>query len=490
MAKEVKNYLKSVKDITAPLNWKSAPDSPPTQLAYITQPEIDMLVKANIHGSMKGKPNMGPKGIISLDGGGVEYTTKGPAGEDKPVSFGDQAGVTIDVSTQEGQDKRQEFRDRTGSNVVTDAEKKGREDLGRDPADTSAPPGGKPPTKEEKEEEKLKNEAEKSFKTTLENLKQKMLLGPDLTGKITEEEMILYRILRDNEKNNRPNLNILEEFAMNIAAIGEQAHPITRYIGLAEGNKNLFRDDADDGAGGTHSGLNIAKLRELERAISGDEQVGPFYGELVDGGVSVNLPGSLTLEGRTEYIDDMLGSEFEERLKRQMPDIYYPDNAMPATSGGLADLGGKAALQKTTDGKGYITPDGRTISIEAGDKYNNMIFDARMQLDRMGKDMFGNKNDDSWKTSGGGGGTYVPPTTTPDDPMIPQDPTLPPGVTPPTTTPKYPGSVVTDYTQLGLPQIYGNQQIPNYANFYQGQGGQPVGLQNYLDNLRKRFGIG
>ena len=71
MAKEIKNYLKSVKDITAPLNWKSSPDSPPTQLAYITQPEIDMLVKANIHGSMKGKPNKGPKGIMSLDGMGA-----------------------------------------------------------------------------------------------------------------------------------------------------------------------------------------------------------------------------------------------------------------------------------------------------------------------------------------------------------------------------------------------------------------------------------
>jgi hypothetical protein len=371
MAKEVKNYLKSVKEITAPLNWKSAPDSPPTQLAYITQPEIDMLVKANIHGSMNGKPNKGPKGIISLDGGGVEYfkdpkdTAVTVASNPYPsaaTSFGDQAGVTIDVSTQEGQDKRQEFRDKTGSNVVTDAEKKAREEQGRDPADTSAPPGGKPPTKEEKEEEKLKNEAEKSFKTTLENLKQKMLLGPNLTEKITEEEMILYRILRDNEKNNRPNLNILEEFAQSVGAIGDQLHPLTRYLGLAGEGKELFRDDADDGAGGVTSGLNIAKLRELERAISGDKQVGPFYGELVDGGVSVNLPGSLTLEGRTEFIDDMLGSEFEGRLKTQRPDVYYPDNAMPATSGGLGALGGKAALQQNSDGTGYITPDGRTIS--------------------------------------------------------------------------------------------------------------------------------
>ena len=61
------------KNVTAPRRWKSSPNSPSTQLAYVTQPEIDLLVKANLHGSMKGKPNKGPKGIISLDGGGGDY---------------------------------------------------------------------------------------------------------------------------------------------------------------------------------------------------------------------------------------------------------------------------------------------------------------------------------------------------------------------------------------------------------------------------------
>ena len=61
------------KNVTAPRRWKSSPNSPSTQLAYVTQPEIDLLVKANLHGSMKGKPNKGPKGIISLDGGGSDY---------------------------------------------------------------------------------------------------------------------------------------------------------------------------------------------------------------------------------------------------------------------------------------------------------------------------------------------------------------------------------------------------------------------------------
>lgn len=91
----IKNYLKDAKEITAPLNWKSAPDSPPTQLAYITQPEIDLLVKANLHGSMKGKPNKGPKGIISLDGLGAEDTAVGEEKiSDKPFSSNIVTGYT------------------------------------------------------------------------------------------------------------------------------------------------------------------------------------------------------------------------------------------------------------------------------------------------------------------------------------------------------------------------------------------------------------
>jgi hypothetical protein len=391
MAKEIKNYLKSVKDITAPLNWKSSPDSPPTQLAYITQPEIDMLVKANIHGSMNGKPNKGPKGIISLDGGGVEYFK-----DDKPVSFGDQAGVTIDVSTQEGQDKRQEFRDRTGSNVVTDAEKKAREEQGRDPADTSAPPGGITTVSTKDDDEEEKQGAIEFFKTAFEKLK-----GKDLTKEISPQEMALYNALIGSDLGNRPDYSILEAFAKNLGAIGEQVNPLTRYLGLGGDGEELFRDDGE--------GLNIAKLRDLERELTGEEKSEfPFYGEIVDGGVSANLPGSLTLEGRNKYIDDMLGSEFQERLKRQNPEIYYPDNYMPATSGGLADLGGQAAINTTG-------MDRESDEYKQAVKYNNMIFSARSELDRMGKDMFGNTQKYvQHQTSGGG---FVTPANTPGDPL-------------------------------------------------------------------------
>ena len=114
MAKEIKNYLKSVKDITAPLNWKSSPDSPPTQLAYVTQPEIDMLVKANIHGSMNGKPNMGPKGIISLDGGG-SYAAETKTDKNKK---GSSTGASQVQATQQQQ---QNFAEKVASQGGTSA---------------------------------------------------------------------------------------------------------------------------------------------------------------------------------------------------------------------------------------------------------------------------------------------------------------------------------------------------------------------------------
>ena len=95
----MKNYLGKTKEVKAPVRWKSSPDAPDTQLAYITQPEIDMLVQANIHGSMNGKPNMGPKGIISLDGMGAEDTA---IGEEKISSTPFSSNVISSGNPQSG----------------------------------------------------------------------------------------------------------------------------------------------------------------------------------------------------------------------------------------------------------------------------------------------------------------------------------------------------------------------------------------------------
>ena len=66
----VKNYLGKQKEVKAPIKWKSSPNHPETELAYITKAEKDLLVRKDLHGSLKGGVNRGPSGIMSLNGYG------------------------------------------------------------------------------------------------------------------------------------------------------------------------------------------------------------------------------------------------------------------------------------------------------------------------------------------------------------------------------------------------------------------------------------
>ena len=58
------NFLGKQPEVTAPVRAQSHADSPPTQLAYITDAEKDLLVNANIHGSMDGQPNPVQQGYL------------------------------------------------------------------------------------------------------------------------------------------------------------------------------------------------------------------------------------------------------------------------------------------------------------------------------------------------------------------------------------------------------------------------------------------
>jgi len=78
----VKNYLGKQKQVKAPLKWQSSPDHPTTELAYITEAEKDLLVKSDLHGSLKGGVNRGPSGIMSLNG----YGSKDSAGNEVGMS--------------------------------------------------------------------------------------------------------------------------------------------------------------------------------------------------------------------------------------------------------------------------------------------------------------------------------------------------------------------------------------------------------------------
>ena len=69
----MKNYLGEQPMVNAPQYWRSGPDSPPTELAYITDAEKDLILQSNLHGSLGQGPNEGPAGIMSLDSQG-DYT--------------------------------------------------------------------------------------------------------------------------------------------------------------------------------------------------------------------------------------------------------------------------------------------------------------------------------------------------------------------------------------------------------------------------------
>ena len=76
----VQNYLGKQKQVTAPVKWKSSPDHPETELAYITKAEKDLLVKSDLHGSLKGGVNKGPSGIMSLNGYGSRDESQNVSG--------------------------------------------------------------------------------------------------------------------------------------------------------------------------------------------------------------------------------------------------------------------------------------------------------------------------------------------------------------------------------------------------------------------------
>ena len=76
----VQNYLGKQKQVTAPIKWKSSPDHPETELAYITKAEKNLLLKEDLHNSLKGGVNKGPSGIMSLNGYGSRDESQNVSG--------------------------------------------------------------------------------------------------------------------------------------------------------------------------------------------------------------------------------------------------------------------------------------------------------------------------------------------------------------------------------------------------------------------------
>jgi len=172
-----------------------------------------------------------------------------------------------------------------------------------------------------------------------------------------------------------------------------------------------------------------------------------------------------------EGILDQLGSDTVQSLERFAPDLIFGTDigVMPATSGSLLDLADNQTAQAIRDASGkitgYITADGRPISKEQGDKYNDAIFAARAELDRMGKNPFtGTSNQGIMAAS----------------PALPGLPVTPPGTTPPGTTPPVTPPIpapIAGVTPFNINQFYAS--LPQYTQ----QGVMSPNLAQYYQNL-------
>jgi hypothetical protein len=96
----IRNYLGKQKTVSGvPLKWKSGPSHPETELAYITKAEKKLLIKKDLHKSLKDGPNKGPGGIMSLNNDGI-----GDLGGPGNVGAGGGYGDTGDFGSEKAND--------------------------------------------------------------------------------------------------------------------------------------------------------------------------------------------------------------------------------------------------------------------------------------------------------------------------------------------------------------------------------------------------
>jgi hypothetical protein len=126
----VKNYLGKQKMVKAPTKWQSGPDKPSTELAYITEAEKDLILKADLHGSLSKGPNIGPSGIMSLDSFG-DVGGGGASGGDTEAGGGAMEGRSFSGRNPNTTTARQHDRQKANQRAVLQmAERKQAKDLG------------------------------------------------------------------------------------------------------------------------------------------------------------------------------------------------------------------------------------------------------------------------------------------------------------------------------------------------------------------------
>ena len=187
-----------------------------------------------------------------------------------------------------------------------------------------------------------------------------------------------------------------------------------------------------------------------------DQTVSDMEGKIVKPEDAFNSDGTLkeglryTKEGIIKLLDeDQEGGNILESLKKFNPELYYPFMGMPATSGSLVDL---ANIPVTPEMQGN------------NPEFAKMIFDARMELDRMGKNPMTGESQSGIMTASSA--PPVPPPVIPpemkEDP-VPENPILNP--------------IMSQRDPFNLAKFYAG--LPQYTQ----QGVMSPSLMQYYRNL-------
>ena len=457
----VLNFLGKQPEVTAPVRAQSHADAPPTQLTYITDAEKDLLVKANIHGSLAGKPNPGPAGLESLDdfymvpkpGGGVTIGGGGGSQVGSQGSGGSQTSSggyqSIEDYTKPGNDNQY-----TGPQIgAGDSVSGGDFDSGG-----VFTPGEKPP---EDVDQKLLDEVKDTKKET----KVKSFtdwFNKNVFGKPIEEINPYERdkILNKLKEFKKLDVGIFQNFILN------GGNAIAGLFG-----KDQTYTDMD----GNVVSIDEDSIQEGSQGMFGVDKDGKM--------VEIRY----SKEGFNDLMEDTFGKGIFQSLEKYEPQAYYPYAGMPQTSGGLVNLADNVAIDTSNIDRN--TPEGKAQYAEAM-KYNNMIFAAREQLGNMGKNPFtGNTNEP--QTAGFAGIPGIPSLPVPRPGPIPPDSYPIFGPQPPFM----PGPIPFPLPGPGRPPYGDKFEQPRPYNYfaqspqYRFRGIPSVNTDAFNEELRNKFGV-
>ena len=383
------NFLGEQPEVTVPIRAKSHADAPPTQLAYITDAEKQMLINANMHGSLDGEPNPGPGGVQSLDdyynlpgggvgggsgeqvdsagasqggsgssGGGGGYQSSEAYGIDKGMAVGGGEGGTggqVFTSTGTGLDREYKKDEELTEKLAKEKEEKQEQFLNK-----LEKKYNKSKEQRDAEEEKLKilNKGEEDM--TPEDRKRLTELNKMIASfNEVQDKNLMEGLLEKGGKAKDSVIKKLKELGL----IGSEIKAIEDLPEATQ--KEMFK-----------------LLDEFERVeVSPKEAMSPLMTTLkglTAGKERLDEDGNvigLTLEGLTDKLralDTGDGASVLETLKKYAPHKYFKAFGEAQTSGGLADF----AMNETIDVSGM---DRNSQEYKDAKKYNNAIFDARQK---------------------------------------------------------------------------------------------------------------